>query len=143
MYSSSFVAQWVKDLVLSLLWLGFHSWPRTSTCSRHSQIKGGICAPFWSWLIHAEVLFLSFFLFFNGIKHFLWVSLPSIWTLYMGVLDSKEDMFAPGNTAIVALNHKLLHMSKWVISINHIIRSYASIVRITQHNTKWEFNHNS
>ena len=29
----------VKDLVLSLLWLGFHPWPRTSACLRHNQKK--------------------------------------------------------------------------------------------------------
>ena len=32
----------VKDLVLSLLWLGFDPWPRTSACHGCDQDKEGL-----------------------------------------------------------------------------------------------------
>ena len=37
---SSRLAQWVKDLVLSLLWLGFDPWPRNLT--NNHEVAGSI-----------------------------------------------------------------------------------------------------
>ena len=61
---SSLVAQWVKDLVLSLLWLrslhwhGFYPWPRNVCMSQHCQKNRDRKAPVkWKALLATDHLF--------------------------------------------------------------------------------------